>query len=132
MKLENKIIVVTGAGSGIGRALVAKFIAEKAKQVVAVDINIENAQQTATDYGCVAMQADVANEQDIIRIIEETESQIGEIDLFCSNAGLGTGESEQSPNDEWGVELECECDVTSLCRSAYGTAHDKARRWLFT
>ena len=101
MKLKNKIVVVTGAGSGIGRALATKFIAEGAKQVIAVDINADNAQQTAEQFGCIAMQADVTQEADILRVIEETESTIGAIDLFCSNAGIGAGASEQSPDAEW-------------------------------
>lgn len=95
MELKNKIAVVTGAGSGIGRALVARFMAEGAAQVVAVDINAENAQQTADQLGCVAMHADVANEADV-----------GPIDLFCSNAGLGAGVSEQSPDAEWQISWD--------------------------
>mgnify|MGYP001816921299 FL=1 len=101
MNVKGKIIVVTGAGSGIGRALVEKFVAEGARQVVAVDINTDNARQTAKDYGCVAMTADVSRDEDIKRVIEETESDIGPIDLFCSNAGVGAGLSEQSPDQEW-------------------------------
>jgi NAD(P)-dependent dehydrogenase (short-subunit alcohol dehydrogenase family) len=101
MKIKDKIIVVTGAGSGIGRAMVEAFVAQGAKQVVAVDINTQNAQQTASQNGCIAMSADVANEADIKRVIEDTESNVGPIDLFCSNAGLGTGQSEQSPDSEW-------------------------------
>ena len=60
MELANKIIVITGAGSGIGRALAIRFKAEGAKQIVAVDINAENAQATAAydrwcgdDGGCL-------------------------------------------------------------------------------
>lgn len=101
MNSHGKIIVVTGAGSGIGRALVKKFVAEGARQVVAVDINSGNAQQTANDYACVAMTADVSRDEDLKRVIEETESDIGPIDLFCSNAGVGMGSSEQSPDEEW-------------------------------
>ena len=101
MNVNGKIIVVTGAGSGIGRALVEKFVAEGARQVVAVDINSGNAQQTANDYDCVAMTADVSRDEDIKRVVEETESSIGLIDLFCSNAGVGMGLSEQSPDREW-------------------------------
>lgn len=101
MQLNDKIVVVTGAGSGIGKALVKKFMAEGAHTVVGVDINAENAEQTAQELGCIAMAADVAREEDIIRVIEQTESTAGPIDLFCSNAGVSVGESEQSSNDEW-------------------------------
>lgn len=101
MQLRDKIIVVTGAGSGIGRALVKRFVAEGAAAVVAADINVDAAHRTAAEAGCIAMSADVAQEADIVRLIEETESAVGPIDLFCNNAGIATGVSEQSPNAQW-------------------------------
>ena len=101
MELHNKIVVITGAGSGIGRALAVRFHAEGAKQIVCADINLDNAQETADMIGGVAMLADVAKEEDTARIIEDTEANIGPIDLFCCNAGVGFGESIHSPNAEW-------------------------------
>ena len=91
MNVKDKIAVVTGAGSGIGRALVEKFVSEGARAVVAVDINAANARRTADDNGCIAITADVSRDEDIKRVIEDTESNIGPIDLFCSNAGVGMG-----------------------------------------
>ena len=101
MELKDKIIVVTGAASGIGRAMAIRFKAEGAKQVVAVDINIDGAEATAELIGGVAMSADVSKEEDIQRVIEATEDTIGPIDLFCSNAGVGMTESINSANKEW-------------------------------
>jgi NAD(P)-dependent dehydrogenase (short-subunit alcohol dehydrogenase family) len=101
LELQNKIVVITGAGSGIGRALAIRFHAEGAKKIVAVDINLSNAQETANMVDGVAMMADVAKEGDIAQVIEETEANVGAIDLFCSNAGVGLGESIDSPNSEW-------------------------------
>ena len=101
MELKDKIIVVTGAASGIGRAMAIRFKAEGAKQVVAVDINIDGAEATAELIGGVAMSADVSKEEDIQHVIEATEDTIGPIDLFCSNAGVGMAESINSANKEW-------------------------------
>jgi len=101
LELQNKIIAITGAGSGIGRALAVRFHAEGAKKIIAVDINLGDAQDTADRVNGVAMIADVANENDISRVIEEIESSVGAIDLFCSNAGVAIGESIDSVNSEW-------------------------------
>ncbi len=101
MEVQDKIIVVTGAASGIGKALTARFKAEGAKQIVAVDLNEAGAAATADEHACVAMAADVSREDDIIRVIDETEEKIGPIDLFCGNAGIGMGMDLAAPNDEW-------------------------------
>ena len=102
MNLQNKIVVVTGAGSGIGRALVVRFKAEGAKHVVSVDINPESAEQTADLIGDRSFEADVSNESDVARLIKMTEEQVGPIDLFCSNAGIGLGKDLHSAtNEDW-------------------------------
>jgi NAD(P)-dependent dehydrogenase (short-subunit alcohol dehydrogenase family) len=101
MEVKDKIIVVTGAASGIGKALASRFKADGAKQIVAVDLNEPGAKATADDLGCIAMGADVSSESDIQNVIESTEANVGPIDLFCSNAGIGMGPDLSSPNDEW-------------------------------
>jgi NAD(P)-dependent dehydrogenase (short-subunit alcohol dehydrogenase family) len=101
MEVKDKTIVVTGAASGIGKALAARFKAEGARQIVAVDLNESGAAATADDLSCIAMAADVSSEADIIRVIDETEADVGPIDLFCSNAGIGMGMDLAAPNNEW-------------------------------
>lgn len=101
MEIRDKIIVVTGAASGIGRALAARFVAEGARQVVAVDLDEAGVRAAAEEIGCLALAADVSVEADVAGVIERTERESGPIDLFCSNAGIGMGMELDAPNEEW-------------------------------
>jgi NAD(P)-dependent dehydrogenase (short-subunit alcohol dehydrogenase family) len=101
MDVKDKIIVVTGGASGIGRALCRRFKADGAKQVVVSDINAEGAKAVADEIGGLAIPGNVANEQDVINLIETTERDVGPIDLFCSNAGVGAPGGVECPNDDW-------------------------------
>ncbi|WP_397420277.1 SDR family oxidoreductase [Phenylobacterium sp.] len=101
MNLTDKIIVVTGAASGIGRALAHRFVAEGARAVVCSDRDGDGVRAVAAEIGGVAIQADVSREADIQALIEQVESQIGPIDLFCSNAGIGVGGGAETPTEDW-------------------------------
>ena len=101
MDLKDKIIVVTGAASGIGRALAVRFAAEGAKLVVCADRDEPGAQATAKMMGGVAYKTDVSKEADIVALIEAVEKDHGPIDLFCSNAGIGVGGGAETPDADW-------------------------------
>lgn len=101
MELKDKTIVVTGAASGIGRALAVRFAAQGARTVISADLNAEGAQDTARLTGGTAIAVDVGQEEDIRRLIEEVETSHGPIDLFCSNAGIAIGGGPEVANDEW-------------------------------
>jgi NAD(P)-dependent dehydrogenase (short-subunit alcohol dehydrogenase family) len=88
MKIEGKIVVVTGAAQGIGQALAERFQQEGARHVVVADRNAEGVQAVARAVGGTGYACDVAVEADLRRVIEETESRQGPIALFCSNAGV--------------------------------------------
>ncbi len=88
MRLEDKVAVVTGGAAGLGRALARRFKAEGARTVVVVDQDVDGANAVASEIGGVGMGADVAVEEDIVRVTGETERRFGQIDLFCSNAGI--------------------------------------------
>ena len=96
MKLADKIVVVTGAAQGIGAALCVRFAQDGARAVVAADIK--------PAAGVVA--CDVSREDDVRRLIEETEEKFGPIDLFCSNAGIAVLDPDwdnpgSASNDGW-------------------------------
>ena len=101
MDLKEKIIVVTGAASGIGRAIAIRFKAEGAKKVICADRDIAGAKVTAEQIDGVAIACDVSQEADIQALIESVESYQGPIDLFCSNAGIGVGGGAETPNADW-------------------------------
>lgn len=99
--VTGKVVVVTGGGNGIGRALCRRFAAEGASAVVVADIDESNAAQVAAEIGGTAIGADVSREASVARIVEETIARHGGIDLFCSNAGVAVTGDEHSPDDEW-------------------------------
>ena len=101
MELKDRICVVTGAASGIGKALAHAFRDEGAKMVVCSDVNGAGAESTATQVGGVAFATDVSNEADIQMLIETVEADHGPIDLFCSNAGIATMGGPEVANEEW-------------------------------
>ena len=101
MDLTDKTVVVTGAASGIGAELARRFHAEGAKHVICADLNEEGAKATAAEVGGTAFTTNVAKEDDIKTLIDTVEADIGPIDLFCSNAGIGIGGGAKASNDGW-------------------------------
>ena len=85
MELNDKIVVITGAASGIGAALGRACLAAGARAVVGADLRTEGMPQ-----GCEARQCDVMREEEIIDLVRATESRHGRVDVFCSNAGILT------------------------------------------
>jgi len=101
MQVTDKNIVVTGGASGIGRALARRFAAEGAAKVVVADLNEEGATAVANEIGGLAIAANVGVEDDVINLVKTTESRVGAIDLFCSNAGIAVLGELENTNEEW-------------------------------
>lgn len=101
MELKDKVCVVTGAASGIGRALCHAFANEGARHVICVDVNGDGATATANEIGGHPFTVDVSNEAQIVQMIDAVEQDIGPIDLFFSNAGIGVGGGMETPNEDW-------------------------------
>lgn len=101
MEIKDRVVVVTGAGSGIGRALAECFAANGAARVVCADLNGAGAEETAALCGGVARTVDVSKEDQIRDLIETTEAEIGPIDLCCSNAGIAIPGGPEASDADW-------------------------------
>ncbi len=101
MNLANRVAVVTGGASGIGRALCRRFAAEGARGVVVADVDGAGAGQVAREIGGLAVSTDVSREADIIQLVERATAAFGAIDLFCSNAGIGMMGGVETSDRDW-------------------------------
>ena len=109
MRLENKVAVITGGASGIGLATVWRFLEEGASVVVA-DFNESNGLEVvkqATDNGQADrisfIKTDVAQEADVIAMIEEASARFGRLDVVFNNAGVGgaIGSLTETTTEDW-------------------------------
>src|SRR5664279_2340569 len=105
--LQDKIAIVTGGASGIGRATALAFAREGAKVVVA-DLNLPGAQQTVdlinqAGSGACAIQTNVAQSADVRALVAETIRMYGRLDCAFNNAGIGGSLTPivEKPEEEW-------------------------------
>jgi len=103
MELNDRICVVTGGGSGIGRASAHAFAAEGARLVVVADLDEAKAREVAEsiDGNARGVGLDVADEHAVTSLCESIEDNDGPIDLFFSNAGYGEGGGLDLSNERW-------------------------------
>src|SRR4051794_40872037 len=103
VELRDRHAVVTGAASGIGRALAQRFAAEGARVVVA-DLDGDGAAAVAREIGGLGVRVDVSSEEDVAALVRQAEEAHGPIDLFFSNAGVpgpGGGPLEATDPAAW-------------------------------
>jgi NAD(P)-dependent dehydrogenase (short-subunit alcohol dehydrogenase family) len=135
-RLEGKVALITGAGSGIGRESALLWAAEGAA-VVAVDIEATAAQHTvdaivAAQGRAIAVQADVARAQDCERMVATAEGQFGKLNILFNNAGIMHGQDDDAVSTDeavWdltmnvnakGVFFGCKYGIPALRRAGGG------------
>ncbi len=92
--------VVTGGGSGIGAALARRLAAGGAK-VAVNDRDGDRAAAVAGEVGGVARPGDAASDEGARVLVEAARGALGDVDLFCANAGVGTGGGPEAPDPDW-------------------------------
>jgi NAD(P)-dependent dehydrogenase (short-subunit alcohol dehydrogenase family) len=103
MELADRVAVVTGAAKGIGFALAQAFLAEGARAVAVVDLDRTEVERAAAELGsgAVAHALDVSDRAALAALVAEVEDRLGPIDLFVSNAGIGTGAGVEASDEVW-------------------------------
>ena len=122
MRLENKVVLITGAGSGIGYHSALRCAAEGAS-IVAVDQREETAEKTAQAVSsaggaCIPVRADISNDADCRTMIERAESAYGRLDVLFNNAGIShidDGDAVDTDEDVWDLTMQVNLKGVFLC-----------------
>src|SRR3989338_5191628 len=111
MRLQNKVAIITGAGSGIGRGIALSFIKEGAKVIVA-DWSEEGGQETVEQIKkqggqAVFVKTDVSKQVDIENMVKVCLDNFGRVDILVNNAGIyKSGSLHAISEEDWDTVLE--------------------------
>lgn len=110
MDLNDRVVIITGGGGGIGSAMGRRFAAAGARAVVLVDREGSTATAAAASLGLgdrgIGVGLDVTDEAAIVALVEDVMDRFGPIDVFCSNAGAGADGGVEASNEQWQQQWE--------------------------
>lgn len=101
MKITGSNVIVTGGGSGIGKGLCERFASLGAANVVVSDLDLDAATSVAETIGGIARLCDVGDARSVETLVGKTIADIGHIDVFCANAGVGMGDGLHASDELW-------------------------------
>jgi NAD(P)-dependent dehydrogenase (short-subunit alcohol dehydrogenase family) len=104
MQIQGKVVVVTGGANGIGRALCLKFAQEGARFVAVSDVDEANGTKLVKEIGqnrAAFFPCDVSKEDQVKRLVDLVTGAAGQIDIFCSNAGIGVAGGPEATDHDW-------------------------------
>jgi 3-oxoacyl-[acyl-carrier protein] reductase len=123
LKLTGKVALVTGAAQGIGRAI-ALLLAQNGADIVASDINLEKAEETAreiegTGQRAMTIRVDVANSEEVERMVQTILERFGHIDILVNNAGIARDRLIlRMTEEDWDAVLGVNLKGTFNCTKA--------------
>jgi len=123
LKLAGKVALVTGGAQGIGKAI-ALLLAQNGSDIVVSDINLEKAEETAkeiegTGQKAMAIKVDVANSEEVERMVQTILERFGHIDILVNNAGIARDKLILRMSEEdWDVVLGVNLKGTFNCTKA--------------
>jgi len=127
MRLVSEVVIVTGAGRGIGSAIAKAFAAEGARVVVA-DVDLKNAERLASEIvaangHAIAHQADISDPSQVEQLIETTLARFDRLDVLVNNAGIGLNQPFLTTTlEQWEQQLRVNLTGTFLCGQAAARA----------
>jgi NAD(P)-dependent dehydrogenase (short-subunit alcohol dehydrogenase family) len=125
MQLHDAGVVITGGGNGIGAAMARRFAALGAR-VVVNDLHAGSCDAVASEIGGFSAPGDAATAAGAQALVDAARAHLGAIDLFCANAGVGTGGGPEAPEDDW--DLAWQVNVMAHVRAARALLPDWLER----
>lgn len=129
-RLQGKTAIITGGASGIGAAMVQRFVAEGAR-VLSTDVQVGQGQKLADDAGALFMEQNVAEASGWQAVIDRAQAEFGRLDILINNAGIVMGKTiEDIDLDSWhhllginltGVMLGCQKAIGAMKENPGGS-----------